>query len=812
MMNQNFEDHDFIDLKNKKEPESALLAEAWAILLKYRIIFIVSLLISLSLGYLYIRTTPKIYKRMATVMIKDERKGASMVESQTFNDILTFGNNTVENQVGVIKSRRLMYKVVKQLKLDVSYRALNMKKTELYSNSPLSVNIDNADENSPISANAILKDMQTVEISEMKADTEYVEKVICKIGKATDTPIGKVAVTLNESASASDIGHAVLISKRPMKVVANEFCNRLMVEVLGPQSSLVGLSIVDENPKRAEDVINTLIEVYNRDGINDKNVVTVNTANFIDERLRIIEDELANVDSEIELYKKNNLLTNLNSESDVFLKNSNDLDNEGLSLDNQLNLIEYMKSYLSRNNKDTEMIPASIGIVDNGIQSQINSFNELVSKRNKLQANSSKRNPLVVDMDATLQSQRKAISRALDNLQTSLKLQVINIKNKERETFDKIASLPTQQKEIVSIERQQKIKEELYLYLLNKKEENELQKTIAESSCKVVDAADGPASPVAPNKIQVILICLIAGFAVPALWLYLRSLLNTNVYSKEDIKDKVSIPFLGELPFDKIKEDRDIMPYGSVHEHLNEALRIVRENLNFMNYHNHGQRGKVIQLISLNPSSGKTFISINLATNIALSKARVVVLDLDLRKASLTRRLNIGTRRKGISNYLSEEIDDFESIVYTIDTPDGTFDIISSGPIPPNPAELLKDSRLDDLLEKLKQKYDYILFDNPPYGVVVDAFVCSRLADHSIYVIRSGMFDKRLFPELQELYDSNKIKNLSIILNGVDFQRMAYNYRYHYGYHYYHYGTEHRKETKYERFCRKYLRVKPKHK
>ena len=811
-MNRNFEDHDFIELKNKKEPESALLAEAWAILLKYKIIFIISLLISLSVGYLYIRTTPKIYKRMATVMIKDERKGASMVESQTFNDILTFGNNAVENQVGVIKSRRLMYKVVKKLKLDMSYRALNMKKTELYSNSPLSVNIDNTDENSSVSANAILKDMQTVELSEMKADAEYVEKVTCKIGKATDTPIGKVTVTLNESAGASDIGHTVLISKRPTKAAANEFCNRLMVEVMGTQSSLVGLSIVDENPKRAEDVINTLIEVYNQDGINDKNVVTVNTANFIDERLRIIEDELANVDSEIELYKKNNLLTNLSSESDVFLKNSNDLDNEGLSLDNQLNLIEYMKSYLARNNKDTEMIPASIGIVDNGIQSQINSFNELVSKRNKLQANSSKRNPLVVDMDATLQSQRKAISRALDNLQTSLKLQVINIKNKERETFDKIASLPTQQKEIVSIERQQKIKEELYLYLLNKKEENELQKTIAESSCKVVDVADGPASPVAPNKIQVILICLIIGFSVPALWLYLRSLLNTNVYSKEDIKDKVAIPFLGELPFDKVKEDRDIIPFISAHEHLYEALRIVRENLNFMNYHNHGQGGKVIQLISLNPSSGKTFISINLATNISLSKARVVVLDLDLRKASLTRRLNIGTRRKGISNYLSEEVDDFESIVYTIDTPGGTFDVISSGSIPPNPAELLKDGRLDDLLEKLKQKYDYILFDNPPYGVVVDAFVCSRLADHSIYVIRSGMFDKRLFPELQELYDSNKIKNLSIILNGVDFQRMAYNYRYHYGYHYYHYGTEHRKETKYERFCRKYLRVKPKHK
>lgn len=458
------------------------------------------------------------------------------------------------------------------------------------------------------------------------------------------------------------------------------------------------------------------------------------------------------------------------------------------------------------------MIPASIGIDDNGIEKQIIDYNEQVSKRNKLLANSSERNPLVKDMDATLKLQRNAIVRAIDNLQTSLKLQVINMKNKEQETFDKITNLPTQQKEIVSIERQQKIKEELYLYLLNKKEENELQKTIAESNCKVVDVADGPPSPVAPNKIQVILICLIAGISIPALWLYLKSLLNTNVCSKEDVKDKVSIPFLGELPFDKIKEDRDIMPSGNDHEHLNEALRIIRENLNFMNHHNHEQGGKVIQLISLNPSSGKTFISINLAANIALSKARVVVLDLDLRKASLTRRLKIGTKRKGISNYLSGEVDDFESIVYAIDTPSEPFDVISSGPIPPNPAELLKDGRLDELLEKLKQEYDYILFDNPPYGLVVDAFVCSRLADHSIYVIRSGMFDKRLFPDLQELYDSNKIKNLSIILNGVDYQKMAYNYRYNYGYHYYHYGAEYKKETRFRRFCRMFVGITLKHK
>lgn len=812
MINNKFEDFDLIDIKNKREPESALLADAWTILLRNKILFIACLAISLAIGYYYIRSTPKKYMRTATIMIKDAQKGAGMVESQTFEDIFSLGRNSVENEVGVFKSRRLMYLVAEKLHLNMSYRVLNLKKTDMYLASPIAVKFIDADENRSISMMITLKDRKTVELSNMVAGKEYDEKIDVQIGDTVGTPLGRIVVLLNSNVSY-DTQYEILVSKGPMKNVSNGFCQRLSVEAPGNQSSLINLSIVDENPQRAEDILNTLIDIYNQDAIRDKNQISVNTACFIGERLRIIEADLDVVDSEIENYKKQHRLTDLTSESNVFLSNSNKLDNDGLSLENQLNMAEYMKAYLLRNSRNSEMIPASIGIQDNGIQSQIIDYNEQVSKRNKLLANSSERNPLIKDMDATLKSHRNAIIRAIDNLQASLKLQVMNMKTKEQETFDKIANLPTQQKQIVSIERQQKIKEELYLYLLNKKEENELQQIITESNCKIVDAADGPVSPVAPNKIQVILICLIIGFSVPALWLYLKSLLNTSVHSKEDIKDKVSIPFLGELPFDRVTEDRDIMLSNeAAHDHLNEALRIIRENLNFMNHDNHKQGGKIIQLISLNPSSGKTFISINLAANIALSNARVIVLDLDLRKASLTRRLKIGTKRKGISNYLSGEVADIEAVIYAIDTPCEPFDVISSGPIPPNPAELLKDGRLDDMLEKLKLKYDYILFDNPPYGLVVDAFVCSRLADHSIYVIRSGMFDKRLLPDLQELYNSSKIKNLSIVLNGVDYQKMAYSYRYNYGYHYYHYGTEYHKETSFRRCCRKYLRNAFKHK
>ncbi|WP_321332902.1 polysaccharide biosynthesis tyrosine autokinase [uncultured Bacteroides sp.] len=790
MNDDKFADYDLVDIKNKKQPESALLADALTILLRYKFLFAFCLIASCTLGYVYIRTTPKMFMRTATIMVKDTQKGTGLMESQTFNDVLTLGSNSVANETGILKSRRLMYKVTERLKLNVSYRALNLKKTELYSSSPIKVHFMN--ENEECSMVVKLAGNDVIELSEI--NDNRISAINVTVGKITNTPIGKIYIEMDSIGKAENKGMEILVSNAPLKITANAFCNRLNVGANETQSSLLNLSIVDENPQRAEDVLNTLIDVYNQDAIDDKNKVTINTANFIDERLSIIEKGLGLVDSEIEEYKKQNRLTDLSSESDVFLNNSNKLDNDGLSIENQLNMVEYMKAYLLRNGKDTEMIPGSIGIQDNGILKQITDYNEIVAKRNKLLANSSERNPLVKDMDATLKLQRNSIVRAIDNLQTSLKLQSMNMKSKEQETYDKITSLPTQQKQIVSIERQQKIKEELYLYLLNKKEENELQQTIAESNCKIVDVADGPSSPVSPNKIQVILICLIAGFSIPSLLLYLRMLLNTKVYLKEDIKDKVSIPFLGEVPFDKVSEEKDIrISEDSAHEHLNEALKIVRENLNFING-KQDEKGKTVQLISFNPSSGKTFITINLAVNIASSNAKVIALDLDLRKASLSKRLGFSTKQEGISNYLSGDANNIQTLIHTVNADNLSFDVISSGVIPPNPSELLKDTRLDKLMEFLKQEYDYVLFDNPPYGLLVDAFVCSRLADHSIYVIRSGMFDKRLLPDLQELYDSNKLKHLSIILNGVDYKKMAYSYKYGYSYHYHHYKKQHEKQ------------------
>lgn len=781
-----FEPFDFIDFSNDKKhsQENSVIMDALKIISFYRRWFVLSIITCLIIGILYVRSTPKTYLRTATILVKDEKKGGSLAESTAFQDLFSFGTNSVDNEIGFFKSKRLMQKVVEKLHLETSYKERSkLRKKELYSAAPFMIYFLDNQSKQKLEFTAIPLDNNKITLTDFVPENANSKKIVVQYGDTVNTSIGRIVIipTLAESRNIY-INRPVYITKGNVKSISDEYNKRLKVEVASKQSSLINISIEDENVQRAEDILNTLIEVYKEDAIEDKNIVVINTAKFIRDRLAIIEGDLGDIDAEIEKYKKNNNLTDVISESDMFLQRSNRLANEGLSIENQLNMAEYMKSYLRNNSKNKDMIPASIGISDNGIQNQIAEYNAVMSKRNKFLANSSMNNPLVQDMNRALEDMRLSILRAIDNLVTGLKIQTMNMKDEEGLNKNRIADVPSQQKHIISIERQQKIKEELYLYLLNKKEENELQLSITESNCRIVDSANGSINPISPKKAQVMLVCLMLGFLFPSLWLYMRSLLNTNVHAKSEIKANVTIPFLGEIPLGKNKQEKDIIIKKDGHEAVCEAFRIIRENLDFMNT-KRNSTGKVIQMISFNPSSGKTFITANLAMSMAFSNMKVIVIDLDLRKGTLTKRCGIGIRQKGISGYLSGKFNDIEECVYSYGE-ECKVDIITSGALPPNPAELLKNNKLDKLIEDLKVKYDYILLDNPPYGIVVDAFVCTRLTDQSIYVIRSGLFDKRQFPELQELYDSNRLKNMSIILNAIDYQKVGYGYDYSYVYKY----------------------------
>lgn len=792
------DDLDFIDVNDNHSQDGTLLADILTTILHHKKLFIFSIVICVLIGFIYVRSTPKNYSREAIVMVKDEKKGRISGETAAFEDMFSFGSNSVDNEIAFFKSKRLMQRVVERLNLDISYKVRDgLRKSELYTSSPFTITFIDVDPKQTISFTATLLDETMMEVTDMiGGSVEYSGKLKVQIGDTADMPIGKIVVAPTQFMDKDYIGNPVYVNKRNLKSVSDNYNNRLNVEIR-QQSAIIRMTIADESSKRAEDVLNTLIEVYEKDVIDDKNRIAISTSDFIKARLIIIEYDLGIVDAEIENYKKKNRLTDITSESALFIENSGRLDSEGLSVENQLNMAEYMKEYLHGNSTVTNLIPASIGINNDGIQNQINEYNVTVAKRNRLIANSSANNPIVQELNRTLKSMHLSILNAVDNLIVALKIQVVNMKKKERENVTRIADVPTQQKYVISIERQQKIKEELYLYLLNKKEENDLQLSITVSNCRIVDPASGAVSPVSPNKAQVLLLSIVLGCLIPALYLYLCSLLNTRVYTKKEIKEGVNIPFLGEIPLEKQKRAKDIVVREGNREHICEAFKILRDNLDFVFMENKSGC-KVIQVTSLNTNSGKTFITINLAISMALSNVKVIVLDLDLRKGSLTKKSGIGTKQKGLSCYLCGKENHISNLIRPYDE-NYNFDIITSGALPPNPAELLKSDRLEQLIAELGKDYDYILLDNPPYGIIVDVSLCTRVAHQTLFIIRSGLFDKRLFPELQEIYDSQKMRNLSVVLNAVNYVKVGYGYGYSYGYSYGEDEKKSRKETLYKR-------------
>ena len=467
---------------------------------------------------------------------------------------------------------------------------------------------------------------------------------------------------------------------------------------------------------RAEDVINTLISVYNTDAINDKNQIVMNTSNFINDRLIVIEKELGDVDSDIESYKREHQLTDISSETGMYLQTSSQYRQEGLSLENQLSLAKYIKNYLTDPGKSSDLIPANTGISDVNIESQIGEFNEMLLKRDKLISNSSSKNPVVQDLNNSLIAMKQTIIRSVDNLIVGLNIKIKNIRAQEEQTSRRISAVPTQQKEVLSVERRQKIKEELYLYLLNKREENELTQRMTESNARIIDPAAGSNAPVAPKSMMILLASIVLGCAIPAGVLWLLAVSDTKVRSRKDVEGVLSVPFLGEIPMRDKKDKSEVVVHENGRDSVSEAFRIVRTNMDFMRVKD--KKMQVVMFTSFNPGAGKTFVSMNLAMSFALTHKKVVLVDLDIRKGTLSSHVRVSD--KGVTNYLSGRIDNVDEIIRQNELCD-KLDIIHAGPVPPNPAELLLGDRLETLIAELRKRYDYIILDNVPAGVVADA-------------------------------------------------------------------------------------------
>lgn len=750
--------------------------------------FLVSMLIFGGLAWLKYARTPFTYFRQATVIIKDPSNKTYTAGLDRYDNYINKVN--VANEILQFRSKKLMQEVVRRVHADVSYQYKDgLRTSELYATAPVAVSFPDATPETYISLNLRVEDEKHVRITDLSSAGEGDSWVIAmkdtvKLGGM------RLAVSPTSYCTRSWFGKEINVSKRPLSSVAAYYLANLGIRQEEDASSILTLSLKDASPSRAEDVLNMLITAYNEDAIRDKNQVAVNTADFINERLIIISRELGGVESELETYKRDNRILDINNTASAYLDESRKSNSEALEMETQLRLATYIKDYLEDHTKDGDLIPSNTGIDNASVESQISQYNAIKLRRDKLIEDSSNSNPVVEELNNSLHAMKQSIIRAVDNMIVSINVRKRDAQSREVRAQSRVASIPTQEREMLSIERQQKIKEALYLFLLNRREENAITQAMADNNARVIDGATGSNAPIAPVRSRIMLLGLLIGFALPAVWLMVRLFMDTYVHSRRDLKGRVSVPFLGEIPQGRDKsrskgKRQEMVVTADGNDMTSEAFRILRTNMEFMGRKEHP--AQVITFTSFNEGAGKTFISRNLALTLVFAKKRVLLIDMDIRKGTLSHHLHGHGHKMGLTNYLADASVQVDDIIRPVEGVEG-LDIIPAGTVPPNPAELLMDERLDKLVEELRQRYDYIVADSVPVGIIADASIANRVADLTIFVVRAGKLDRRQLPDIESLYQEKRLRNMALVLNGVDIAHRGYGYGYGYGYGRYGYG------------------------
>lgn len=749
--------------------------------------FLLSVLVCGGIAWYHYARSPLVYFRSATVIIKDPSNKTSTTGLDRFDNIINKVN--VANEILQFRSKKLMREVLQRLHADISYQLEDgLRSNELYNQSPVLLSFPDALPEQHFAFTVTLKDKKSLVLSDFTGIDVKSDFTVEMYDTVTLSRGMRVVATPTNYYNDSWTGTPIRVAKLPMESMVNYYKSALGIQQEEEESSILTLALKDGSAARAEDILNTLINVYNEEAIKDKNQVAVNTADFINDRLIIIENELGGVESELETFKQRNQIVDIASSAGMYMSESQKYNTDALELETQLRLANFIKDYLTDPAKETDLIPSNTGIGDMNIESQINLYNTAKLKRDHLIDDSSANNPVVLELNNSLRAMKQNIIRAVDNMIVSLNVQRSDAQSREMRAQNRITSIPTKERKMLSIERQQKVKEALYLFLLNKREENALSQAMADNNARVIDGAEGSNSPISPNRNRILLLGLLVGLAIPSLACLGILFLDTRVHSRKDVEDIVSVPYLGEIPQDKEagKLNEQESPFLLAKEQrdstVSEAFRILRTNMAFMARKDLPQQ--VIIFTSLNEGAGKTFISKNLGMSLVLAKKKVILIDMDIRRGTLSRQFHL--KKIGLTNYLADNTLLAEDIIQHQDG----FDIIAAGAIAPNPAELLMDERLDNLVTELRRRYDYIVVDSVPVGIIADATISNRIADLTIFVARAGRLDRRQLPEIEQLYKENKLHNMALVLNGADLHR-RYGYYGYYGYSYkYGYGKK----------------------
>lgn len=785
-----------------KQNDYVSLREIWELFSGHIYWFVLSITICLFIAVVYIVFTPPRYTHTASVLVgsRSKQDNRQAISASAFNDVglsLFNTNSNAISELHIFQSPTLMEEVVRRLKLNYDYRVQykSLRNVSLYSSSPVFVQIDSLPDNTDVGFDIKLKDKNRVYISNLiiggiEIDTNQ------ELSLSEEVPFSFGKVKIDPSTCYEDyIGKTISFSRQQIRAVTKKFLGALTAKLSEDNAPIILLSFNDTHHQRANDVLNTLIEVYNENWIYDKNKITVSTSSFIEDRLEVIESELGNVDDNISAYKSSRLLPDIEAVTNAYISQVSANKSQLVSLQNQLSVAKYIHSFLQSSNSRGQLLPANVGVDNANINIQVERYNVLLLEKNKLVSSSSEENPLVFDMDKSLEMMRMAIVRSVNECISTLNIQIKNISKEEQRTNAKLQNNPNEAKYLLSEERKQKVKEGLYLFLLQQREQNELSQTFTAYNTKVVNQPDMSNLPVTPRKGMILVVALLLGIFIPGLIIWMREKLDTLVRTREDL-ESLAVPYVGEIPMMKQSKQRfwkrqetvtsSPCPILVVEDKsrnvINEAFRNIRTNVDFMKPKQDG--GVVVMNSSLFPASGKTFFISNLSLAMGIKGSKVLIIDADLRKSTLSKLVNSSS--KGLSGYLSGDVREISDCI-VVKTIHPNVDILPTGILPPNPTELLLSERLEALITQLRQMYDYIFLDCPPTEIVSDSSIISKFCDMTLFVLRANVLDKRLLPEIEAIYKQQTYKGLALVLNGVKYDKSN---KYGYGkYGYGRYGT-----------------------
>lgn len=757
--------------------------------------FVISIIICIACAWGYLRLTTPIYNISATVLIKDEKKGggASMssdLEKMGLEGFVSSSSN-VDNEIEVLRSKSLAREVVNNLGLFVTYMDEDeFPSKELYHTSPVLVSLTHQEADKlpgRMEINMILQPTGALGVQITVGEKEY-RKQFDKLPAVFPTDEGTVAFFANNDTlsavcpeNITKERHITAFINRPFSVL-KEYVSSLSIAPTSKTTSVVVISLENTNTRRGRDYINKLLEMYNINANNDKNEVAQKTAEFIDERIGIISKELGSTEQDLENFKRSAGITDLSSEAQIALTGNAEYEKKRVENQTQINLVMDLQRYMKGN--EYEVLPSNIGLQDAASAGAIDRYNQMLVERKRLLRTSTENNPTIINLDTSIRAMRTNVQATLDATLKGLQITKEDLAREASRYSRRINDAPTQERQFVSIARQQEIKSGLYLMLLQKREENAITLAATANNAKIIDEALADDNPISPKKTIVYLAALVLGVGLPVGVIYLIGLTKFKIEGRADVEKLTSLPVVGDIPLADEKTG-SIAVFENQNNLMSETFRNVRTNLQFML-----ENGKnVILVTSTISGEGKSFISANLAISLSLLGKKVVIVGLDIRKPGLNKVFNIPKKEHGITQYLTNTTANLMDFVQPSDINKNLF-ILPGGTVPPNPTELLARGGLEKAIETLKANFDYVILDTAPVGMVTDTLLIGRVADLSVYVCRADYTHKAEFTLINELAENNKLPNLCIAVNGLDLNSRKYGYYYGYGKYgkYYGYG------------------------